>query len=129
MTMRNRNKTIAETHEFEGELDNGYWFTAEVSVEFVLEDEGIGSYEFWGTTYYDENYQYNPSSFFIEEIILITDEEGETIMEQVPNTPENKTEENEYLWDQVASKIEGMLDDIDTPDACDDADVVYDYDY
>ena len=127
MTMRN-SSTTCDMYELEGEMDNGMSFYAHVDVEFKLGDDGIGPYEFWGTVYNDINYVYAPSSFFIKQL-TVYDSDGEVIMEEVENKPENKTEDTEYLWDEVAAHVEGMLDDIDIPTDIDEADVVYDYDY
>jgi hypothetical protein len=76
---------ITTTHTIDGCLENGYIFHATVDIDWVMEDNGIGTYEYWGHL---ENYvSFCPvmNSWRVEEFIVYDVDDDGTSFESIPD--------------------------------------------
>ena len=72
--MHNENIELEEL-----ETDCGRFFSATVECELSIDNDGIGSYEFWGSRGYDHGNDFAVVDDYTVERILEYDEDGELI--------------------------------------------------
>jgi len=104
---------IYSEQDIEGMLDDQYFYSALVSVEWRPEDCGIGHYEFWGSHGYDSRIELKYETMFIEMLTIIDVTNDETILDNAVWTRDNSPT-NEWM-ERVAGPIEDQLENMEAP--------------
>jgi len=94
-------KYMTTTHEFDAQVSKcgDYCYDATYTVDWVLEDQGIGAYEFWGSPGVDSHMEWTPSDLWVDSIKVYEIEDGGLIS--------NLTGDEVYLENPWIEKVEG----------------------
>jgi hypothetical protein len=104
-------RPILTTHEHEIELEEDV-IAVEFDCELYGENDGIGSYEFWGSKYYDVGNDYLVLDHLKWDESLFTKEQNEIIQQHIDND-DNWSKLEETITQKLYEQYEDDYDDYD----------------